>query len=153
MNVMVAGFDPEVTRRLSQELRAAGHQVLGALGRHGARTFLRAVVPDLVVVPSEDTARVREWTADLGLALAFVEVDGHAPDGAAAALRASAMTIRTITPTSTATSTTTRTWPARPSTPTRTTPSTTSRRSRCSTTSASRRRPCPGSATRTRRSA
>ena len=80
---MVDGFDADATRRLSNEIRGAGHQVLGALGRHGARTFLRALVPELVVIPTEDATRVREWTSDLGLTgLVFMEVPQKAPDGA-----------------------------------------------------------------------
>jgi len=79
--VIVAGFEAEATRRLSQELRAAGHQVLGAQGRHGTRTFLHATSPDVVVVPTGDVAKVREWTADLGMTLALVEVPAGAPDG------------------------------------------------------------------------
>ena len=84
MKVLVAGYSQEDTRRLSAELRAAGHQVLGAVGRHGARTFVKVVTPDFVVVPAAGAAIVREWLADFAAQLSWVVV----PEGqeAAAAL-------------------------------------------------------------------
>ena len=81
MNALVVGFDVEETRRLSQELRTAGHQVLGAVGKQGAWTFLRAIAPDVVVIPSgSDGARARGWVLEVAADAAFVEVphDGDA---------------------------------------------------------------------------
>ena len=84
MNALVVGFEVEETRRLSQELRAAGHQVLGAVGKQGAWTFLRAISPDVVVIPSgEGGARARGWVLEVGAEVAFVEV----PVGADAVAR------------------------------------------------------------------
>jgi len=75
VNVLVAGFEVEEMRRLSEELRAAGHHVLGAAGKQGALTFLRAVLPDVVVVPSgADGEQARGWVLELGLAVPFFEV-------------------------------------------------------------------------------
>lgn len=75
MNALVVGFQVEETRRLSSELRAAGHHVLGAVGKQGAWTFLRAVAPDAVIVPAGvDGERARGWVMELGVEVAFVEV-------------------------------------------------------------------------------
>jgi len=65
MKLLVAGYSQDETHRVSAELRTAGHQVLGALGRSGARTFVKVVTPDLVVVPSGEMDTVRSWIADL----------------------------------------------------------------------------------------
>lgn len=79
MNVLVAGYDQEETRRLSGALRTAGHKVLGAVGRHGARTFVRVITPDCVMVPTGAPGEeVRGWLEDVGVALAWVTL---APGG------------------------------------------------------------------------
>ena len=75
MKLLVAGYSQDETHRVSAELRSAGHQVLGALGRSGARTFVKVVTPDLVVVPAAEVDTVRGWIADLGGDLAWVLVD------------------------------------------------------------------------------
>ncbi len=51
MNVLVIGFPDPDLRALSQLLSDAGHGVLAAPGRDGARSFAAAVVPDVVAVP------------------------------------------------------------------------------------------------------
>jgi hypothetical protein len=84
VKALVVGFGPDDTRRLSQELREAGHHVLGALGKQGAWTFLRATTLDVVVVPTgPDGERARGWVSELGVEVAFVEV----PRGSDAAKR------------------------------------------------------------------
>ncbi|PKN57338.1 MAG: hypothetical protein CVU56_11440 [Deltaproteobacteria bacterium HGW-Deltaproteobacteria-14] len=75
MKLLVAGYSQDETHRVSAELRSAGHQVLGALGRSGARTFVKVVTPDLVVVPTAEVDTVRGWITDLGVDLAWVLVD------------------------------------------------------------------------------
>jgi len=73
VKILVAGHPQEETRRLSERLRVAGHQVLGAVGRQGARTFAQVVTPDCVLVPAgEDGERVREWLADVAGELCWV---------------------------------------------------------------------------------
>ncbi len=51
MNVLVIGFPDSELRSLSDLLSAAGHGVLAASGREGARTFAAAMVPDVVAIP------------------------------------------------------------------------------------------------------
>ncbi|MCB9731535.1 MAG: hypothetical protein H6745_02745 [Deltaproteobacteria bacterium] len=76
MKLLVAGYPQDETRRLSERLREEGHQVLGAVGRHGARTFVKVVTPDCVLVPAgEDGERVRGWLEELGVDLKWVAVD------------------------------------------------------------------------------
>lgn len=73
MQLLIIGFDEEETRELSRVLRAAGHAVLGAQGRHGARTFIHAVTPDAIVVPEGPRGEAAaEWLADLPVAPRFV---------------------------------------------------------------------------------
>jgi len=84
VNALVVGFDVEETRRLSHELRSAGHQVLGAVGKQSAWTFLRGITPDVVIVPTgADGARARGWVLEVAAEAAFVEV----PNGADAVVR------------------------------------------------------------------
>ncbi len=84
MNALVVGFDVEETRRLSHELRLAGHHVLGAVGKQGAWTFLRAIQPDVVVIPrGPDGERARGWVTEVGVDVAFIDV----PPGVDAAPR------------------------------------------------------------------
>lgn len=79
--VMVVGFPSEAMRGLTHELRAAGHHVLGAVGKQGAWTFLRAAPWDVVLVPrGTDGERARSWVEELGLALPIIAV----PEGALA---------------------------------------------------------------------
>ncbi len=90
MKVLVAGYDQEQTRRVSQALREGGHQVLGAVGRHGARTFVKVVTLDAVLVPAgERAARVRGWLEGIAEALLWVELDAGA-DAACALVEAAA---------------------------------------------------------------
>lgn len=73
MKLLVAGYTQEETNRLSAALRGAGHQVLGAAGRHGARTFVKVVTPDLLLLPAgAQAAEVRGWVADLAPGLAWI---------------------------------------------------------------------------------
>lgn len=73
MKLLVAGYSQEETNRLSAALRAAGHQVLGASGRHGARTFVKVVTPDLLLLPAgPQAAEVRGWVADLAPGLGWI---------------------------------------------------------------------------------
>lgn len=79
--VMVVGFPSEAMRGLTHELRAAGHHVLGAVGKQGAWTFLRAAPWDVVLVPrGTDGERARSWVEELGLDLPIIAV----PEGAVA---------------------------------------------------------------------
>jgi hypothetical protein len=87
VNALVVGFAVEETRRLSTELRAAGHHVLGAVGKQGAWTFLRAIAPDAVIVPAgAEGERARSWVLELGVEVPFVEVQAG-PDSLAKLLR------------------------------------------------------------------
>src|SRR5690349_11537845 len=80
VNALVVGFGVEDTKRLSQELRAVGHHVLGAVGKQGAWTFLRAITPDVVVIPAgPDGERARGWVAELGINVAFTEATPGQP--------------------------------------------------------------------------
>ncbi len=82
MQLLIIGFDEEETRELSRVLRAAGHAVLGAQGRHGARTFIHAVTPDAIVVPRGPRGEVAaEWLADVPVTPRFVPL-AVAPDAA-----------------------------------------------------------------------
>lgn len=73
--VMVVGFPTEVMRGLTHELRGAGHHVLGAVGKQGAWTFLRAAPWDIVLVPrGPDGERARGWVDELGLSLEVLAV-------------------------------------------------------------------------------
>lgn len=73
--VMVVGFPSEAMRGLTHELRAVGHHVLGAVGKQGAWTFLRAAPWDVVLVPrGPDGERARSWVEELGLDLPIVAV-------------------------------------------------------------------------------
>lgn len=87
MKALVVGFAVEETRRLSTELRAAGHHVLGAVGKQGVATFLRAIAPDAVIVPAGvEGERARSWVVELGVEVAFVEIQ-PGPDGLPKLLR------------------------------------------------------------------
>lgn len=92
MKLLVAGYPQDETRRLSERLREEGHQVLGAVGRHGARTFVKVVTPDCVLVPAgEDGERVRGWLEELGVDLRWVAVEeGEDPVAALERFRAGA---------------------------------------------------------------
>ncbi len=72
---MVVGFLSEEMRVLTHELRAAGHHVLGAVGKQGAHTFLRAAEWDVVLVPQGGTGeKARSWVEELGLPLPVIAV-------------------------------------------------------------------------------
>lgn len=51
MKLLVAGFPRDALERLSEELRAAGHQVLGASGKTAAQTFARVTTVEAIIVP------------------------------------------------------------------------------------------------------
>jgi hypothetical protein len=51
VNVLLIGFPESDLRQLGQLLQQAGHRVLSAPGREGARAFAEALSPDAVVVP------------------------------------------------------------------------------------------------------
>lgn len=75
MNALVVGFGSEDTRRLSKELRTAGHHVLGAVGKQGVWTFLHAISPDVVLVPEgPDGERAREWVLEVTRDVDFLDV-------------------------------------------------------------------------------
>lgn len=75
MNALVVGFGSEDTRRLSKELRTAGHHVLGAVGKQGVWTFLHAISPDVVLVPEgADGERAREWVLEVTSEVDFLDV-------------------------------------------------------------------------------
>ena len=75
VKAMVVGFTADAMRGLTHELRAAGHHVLGAVGKQGAWTFLRAAAWDVVLVPrGADGERARSWVDELGLGLAVIAV-------------------------------------------------------------------------------
>lgn len=81
VNVLVAGFTAPETQRLSDALLAAGYRVMGAEGRQGARMFVQAASPDVVLIPSgPERDRVLAWFADLDQPLLFADV----PVGASA---------------------------------------------------------------------
>lgn len=78
--VMVVGFPSDTMRGLTHELRAAGHHVLGAVGKQGAWTFLRAAPWDVVLVPrGPDGERARSWVDELGLDLPIIAVPEGPP--------------------------------------------------------------------------
>lgn|GEM_PF-1446546 len=75
MQLLIIGFDEDQTRELSRHLRADGHAVLGAQGRHGARTFIHALTPDAVIIPEGPKgALAAGWLEDLAPSLTFVPV-------------------------------------------------------------------------------
>jgi hypothetical protein len=75
MKAMVVGFQAEEMRVLTQELRAAGHHVLGAVGKQGALTFLRAAEWEIVLVPVGPSGeRARSWLDELGMGLPVLAV-------------------------------------------------------------------------------
>jgi len=75
LKAMVVGFSAEAMRVLTHELRQAGHHVLGAVGKQGAWTFLRAAPWDLVLVPlGPDGERARGWVDELALGVAVLPV-------------------------------------------------------------------------------
>lgn len=81
LKAMVVGFSADAMRVLTHELRLAGHHVLGAVGKQGAWTFLRAAPWDLVLVPlGPDGERARGWVDELALGIAVLPV----PEGAEA---------------------------------------------------------------------
>jgi hypothetical protein len=76
---MVVGFQSEEMRVLTHELRAAGHHVLGAVGKQGAHTFLRAAEWEVVLVPRGGAGdKARSWVEELGLALPVIAVPANA---------------------------------------------------------------------------
>lgn len=83
MQLLIIGFDEEETRELSRLLRAEGHAVLGAQGRHGARTFIHAVTPDAIVVPEGARGdNAMAWLADLPLTPRYVALQVEPAAGA-----------------------------------------------------------------------
>lgn len=75
VKAMVVGFTSDAMRGLTHELRAAGHHVLGAVGKQGAWTFLRAAPWDVVLVPrGPDGERARSWVDELALGLPVIAV-------------------------------------------------------------------------------
>ncbi|MFT7581361.1 MAG: hypothetical protein ACI9MR_003037 [Myxococcota bacterium] len=76
MKILVAGYAQDELARISDALRGAGHQVMGAPGKHGAQAFVRAVIPDCLMAPGgEGGKRVRIWLAGLTDGFVWVEVD------------------------------------------------------------------------------
>lgn len=73
MTLLLAGFDADVTERLSAALREAGHRVLGATGAEAARTLASSTRPVAILTPPGET----------GEAMREALAEHIAPDGSA----------------------------------------------------------------------
>ncbi len=92
MNILVTGFAEPELRALSQLLSDAGHGVLAAPGREGARAFAASVTPDVVAIPEGPRGvEVAGWLDPLpggarvvpvpATAEAVARITGPAPEG------------------------------------------------------------------------